>query len=202
MRPSLNEIEVESRKAARGAGLAWGAAEEAGHAVAWLAERGVNALPALLDILTANRADDMVGDPLAAGMTIADRAQMLAEGEELAYLQVRQPVLILPFMAMAARLAGRSILLQHEDGVWSVRPGREDAGLLAAAVKKSRIVAVKCRAEDLPLREAVETPTAQRLEIADRTWEGLALLAHRIYVPASEESRRLGAGAGSGIDND
>ncbi|HVI89934.1 MAG TPA: DUF3726 domain-containing protein [Dongiaceae bacterium] len=202
MRPSLNEIEIESRKAARGAGLAWGLAEEAGHAIAWLAERGVNALPALLETLDASQNGDNFGDPLLAGTMIADRAQMLAEGEVFAYLQIRWPVLILPFMAMAARLTGRSIVLQHEDGVWSVRPGREDAGLLVAAVKKPRIVAVKCRAEELPLREAVETPPAMRLEIDDRTWESLELLAHRTYVPASEESRRLGAGAGSGIDND
>lgn len=201
MRPSLNEIEIESRKAARGAGLAWGLAEEAGHAVAWLAERGVDALPALLEALAAAQHGDTVGDPLLAGTAIADRAQMLAEGEELAYLQIRQPVLILPFMAMAARLSGRSIVLQHEDGVWSVRPGREDAGLLAAAVKKPRIVAVKCRAEELPLREAIEMPSMMRLEIDDRVWERLQLLAHRTYVPTTDESRRLGAGAGS-IDND
>jgi hypothetical protein len=202
MQPSLNEIEIESRKAARGAGLAWGLAEEAGHAVAWLVERGVNALPALLDVLAAYQTGDTIGDPLLAGMAIADRAQMLAEGEELAYLQIRQPVLLVPFMAMAARLAGRSIVLQYEDGVWSVRPGREDAGLLAAAVKKPRIVAVKCRAEELPLRGTVEPPPVMRLEIADQTWASLELLAHRTYVAASEESRRLGAGAGSGIDND
>lgn len=201
MRPSLNEIEIESRKAARGAGLPWGLAEEAGYAAAWLAARGVNALTALLDVLGAYQRGDTVGNPLFIGTTIADRACMLAEGEALAFLQIRQPVLVLPFMAMAARLGNRSIVLQHEDGTWSVRPGREDPGLLNGALKHSRIVAVKCRAEDLPLRETVQRIAAARLDIADDTWRGLQHLAHRTYVPASEISRQLGAGAGS-IDND
>ncbi|HVJ43864.1 MAG TPA: DUF3726 domain-containing protein [Dongiaceae bacterium] len=201
MQLSLNEIQVESRKAARGAGLPWGLAEEAGYAMAWLAERGIDASAALLDILNRQTGESVADDPLSIGAAIADQAQMLAEGEVLAFAQIRQPVLVLPFMATAARLSGNTVLLQHEDGVWSVRPEGADLALFAAAVKRPRIVAVKCRAEALPLRDTFQIKSTARAEMDEGVWRQLQKLAHRTYVPASEQSRRLGAGAGS-IDND
>ena len=45
---SLNEIDSLCQKAARGAGLDWGLAEEAGFAAAWLAARGADGAAALL----------------------------------------------------------------------------------------------------------------------------------------------------------
>ena len=38
---SLNEIEAIGKRAARGAGLPWGLAEEAGKAARWLTARGL-----------------------------------------------------------------------------------------------------------------------------------------------------------------
>lgn len=201
MQLSLNEVQVETRKAARGAGLPWGLAEEVGYAMAWLAERGIDASGSLLDILNARTHGDTAGDPLLAGISIADRAQKLAEGEVLAFAQIRQPVLVLPFMATAARLNGRTVLLRHEDALWSIRQGGEDPALLAAAAKRSRVIAVECRAEELPLRVKVQAQPSGRVEVDESIWRQLQRLAHRTYVPASEQSRLLGAGAGN-IDND
>ena len=48
---SLNELEAETRKAIRGAGLSWGLSEDGGKAVRWLAAHGVDPLPALRDVL-------------------------------------------------------------------------------------------------------------------------------------------------------
>src|SRR5258708_39822682 len=48
---SLNEIEAEVKKAVRGAGLAWGLAEEGAKAARWLAARAVDPIPAGIDVL-------------------------------------------------------------------------------------------------------------------------------------------------------
>ncbi len=47
MRVSLNQIEQTARKAARGGGLPWGLADEAGKAVRWLHTYGLNGAAAL-----------------------------------------------------------------------------------------------------------------------------------------------------------
>lgn len=48
---SLNEIELTTRRAARGAGLSFGLAEDAGRAAAWLAEAGLDFGVAVADAL-------------------------------------------------------------------------------------------------------------------------------------------------------
>ena len=50
---SQNEVEQLCLKAARGAGMSWGIAEEAGFAAAWLAMRGLDGPGALLSRLQA-----------------------------------------------------------------------------------------------------------------------------------------------------
>lgn len=201
MQLSLNEIQVESRKAARGAGLSWGMAEEVGYATSWLVERGIDALPPLLEVLRSRSDTDQVSDPLRIGTMIADHAHALGADEQLAFLQMRHPILVLPFLAIAARQCNRAITLQHEDGTWSLLPQREDPGLLIAASKRTRIVAITCKAEDLPLRLETQRVRSNRLDVDDAVWHRLQDLAHRTYVPATEASRQSGAGAGR-IDND
>jgi hypothetical protein len=197
MKPSLNEIQVECKKASRGAGLSWGLAEEVGQAMAWLAGQGIDALPALLDYLESLPDRDMSDDPIRAGTWIADQANRLAEGESLSFAEIRQPMLVLPFMAMAARSIGRPIIVTHRDGDWIVSsaslPGRD---LREVATLHS----VTCRA-GAATAGAVPSVSAPRLDIDDFVWQRLKDLAQRTYVPATEQSRLLGAGAGS-IDND
>ena len=58
---SLNEIETLSRKAARGAGLSWGLAEEAGKATRWLAAAGLPGPQVLA--ATPGRLNDFLAPP-------------------------------------------------------------------------------------------------------------------------------------------
>jgi len=51
---SLYEIEVMCKRAARGAGLHWGYAEEAGKAVRWLAVNGFPGPEMMIEVLTFN----------------------------------------------------------------------------------------------------------------------------------------------------
>src|SRR6266851_8119240 len=94
---SLNEIEAQLRKAARGSGLTWGLAEEAGKAGRWLEIHGMRCLPifaALFEqnderpydeiaiMLTEGRWEASGGKlcPLIAGAALVDRAEVIAGG--------------------------------------------------------------------------------------------------------------------------
>lgn len=217
MQLSLNEIQAECRKASRGAGLPWGLADETGQAVAWLAERGIDALPALLDCLDAVLAGEGTGNPIRSGTEIADQAGKMAAGHVLSFSEIRQPVLLLPFIALSARLIGRPVTVTHADGAWSLSPDVVESTALREAATKPVIMAVTCRAGDVhsspPVKSSpVKSPQARssgaksppqlsRLDIDEAIWRRLQDLAHHTYVPATEQSRLLGAGAGT-IDND
>lgn len=54
MSHSLNEIAALAKRAARGAGLSWGMAEEAGRAARWLASYDLTGPALLCDVLTKN----------------------------------------------------------------------------------------------------------------------------------------------------
>ena len=75
---SLGETGALAIKAARGAGFAWGLAEDAGFAVVWLQARGLPGAPALCSYLSwyaANnhRQDEQTGRcPLLTGAAISD----------------------------------------------------------------------------------------------------------------------------------
>src|SRR5258708_27120225 len=124
---SLNEIEAEVKKAVRGAGLAWGLAEEGAKAARWLAARAIDPLPALIDVLdrhaTGNgisTAITLTGDghwtapaplcPITFGATLCDHARSIVAGGTMAG-PVARPLLVVPFVARAARLLGRNVSL-------------------------------------------------------------------------------------------
>src|SRR5260221_174579 len=167
MQLSLNEIHVESRKAARGAGLPWGLTEEVGQAMAWLAERGIDALPAMLEILESCSCETSRDDPIRIGTEIADRAQQLMAGDILTFPASQHPILLLPFLAMASRLTGREIALHHAEGSWLLSPGHATAGVLTDAVRRRQIGAVRCQAGGPQAMAPFIAPTRMlRLEIA------------------------------------
>ncbi len=86
---SLNEIDAMARKAARGAGYAWGLAEEAGRAVRWLEARGLPGLAALLRHLERGAPNET--SPLLAGATLSDRARAIGRGEAYDALRSTNP---------------------------------------------------------------------------------------------------------------
>ncbi|MEZ5923411.1 MAG: DUF3726 domain-containing protein [Hyphomicrobiaceae bacterium] len=194
---SLNEIEVMVKRAARGAGYAWGLAEEAGKAVRWLESRG---LPGLEAMLRHFESGTRAGSPIIAGPGLADRAHELAAGTSLGAKSVSEPLLMLPFAAMAAKLAERSVDLS-----W---PGVRFRGIGGAATIDGQERASAPGPVDLTLGPASGaldgSPLAERIAgitVAAEIWTGLNRFAVKTYVPESEGSRTKGAGAGA-IDND
>jgi hypothetical protein len=215
---ALNEIESTVAKAARGAGYAWGLAEEAAQAARWLAANHLCWLPVLVELLERPagwpaeptldlaaselrpRAKDGLLDPLVAGALLSDLAALLPdEPAELAIGPVACPLLLLPFIARVAWR--RETALQ----VWWSGAGVLVGAAGAVTAKGSGLTLPRteralCRAPDGSLPR-IRPPRPGGREVDDALWARLGVLAARTYVPASEASRIEGAGAGVS-DND
>jgi len=225
-RYSLAEIEALSKRAARGAGLSWGLAEEAGKAVRWLhahQQPGVSALNALLrsnDGMSFNELCPQLRDgtwaaaagalcPLIAGATVLDHAS-LDEQWPLTLQQVRNPLLLVPFVARAAFLSGVPLVMSgaHEHLLFSptgtikghLPLARTDDSVADEDVVAQLVLRRATPAEVATMGYGVWRKSALAQPIAPREWSALELMAHRTLVPASDASR-AGAGSTAG-DND
>ena len=114
---SLSEIDANCKKAARGAGLAWGYAEEAGKAARWLAAHQLPGAALLADYLTLRRESPEdyrgadAGCPLIMGASLCDAGRN--EGEESIVLaRVVSPLLLLPYLVQLSRAAGMGLRIQ------------------------------------------------------------------------------------------
>ena len=187
---ALNEIEAMAKKAARGAGYTWGLTEEAAKATRWLCAQGLDGVAVLAAALDHAPTDDA---PLSIGARLSDQAQSLSRSA-LDLSAVSQPMMLLPFAAMAARQIGATVTVTST-GVVAVTDG---AGLRLSGDFPSGTA-------DLTVSKGGQLldpkPLSTRATPSPRSWDTLNRLAHRTYAPATEESRRLGAGAGLS-DND
>ncbi|SLN40817.1 hypothetical protein ROG8370_01700 [Roseovarius gaetbuli] len=213
---SLNEIEGLSRKAARGAGLSWGLAEEAGKATRWLCAAGLPGAEALAGLLRQNDGAEYetlcpledTGTwaakggalcPLISGAAICDHAKDIAEGKPLELGETSFPLLLLPYVAAAAQENETTLKLEWP-GV-TVTFGAETcikqtiAGALDLDCTKAVRIALTS-AEDIPPLAPIT-----RGDIDPEIAQVLSAFAHRTYAPDTAQSRLAGAGAGLS-DND
>ena len=202
---SLGETAALATKAARGAGMPWGLADETGVAVSWLHAHGIPGLAALCRYLkwrdnsiVTRWPDRPAGTacycPIALGTAYMDGAMPLT----LATGTIREPVLMLPFIAkrntdqpMQVDLGDMSIHLS-KDGVCS--PYLNTALLISQA--------------NCTINYATDTAAMAPYELTQRVpsyfFGCVAVLnefAKKTYAPATDESRMAGAGAGLN-DND
>ena len=207
---SLPEVQSLCTKAARGAGMSWGMAEEAGHAAEWLAGRGLSGPEQLLLYLEAagetwdgrgpsigtsvwRAADGAALCPLTTGAAFADLAGPLP----LAIERLSQPGLILPSLALVAGVLGHPIRLEWGDS--EVLVNTDALGQTEAA---ARLFDMEEADVTLSATEVVVTgaPRESGHAVSRAVWQSLDRLALLTTVPATEQSR-ADAGAG-GSDND
>jgi len=206
---SLNEVEATAKRAARGAGYAWGIAEEAGKATRWLCAQGLDGpaeLAKLLDMGFAGSLDqhmpqdltaDWVGEkdlcPLTCGAALSDYAKKW-QADPLHLRRVAVPLLLLPFVAGAVRRQN-AVATITLDGINAVTDG----------TRLSYPDANAHRADSVTVRTGgtLETtrPRRTRATPDPASWDVLTNFAFQTYAPATEQSRLLGAGAGLS-DND
>jgi hypothetical protein len=187
---SLNEIEVQVRKAVRGAGYSWGLAEEAGKAARWLSCHEYAAVPAFLGLCArfdhsayteiALASPDTIWTapggmlcPLVAGVTLRDLAPDRMESGPMAF-----PVIFAAF-AMPAGYA-----------------------METGDLSEPAVVSLNCRRKAQPGQDGADISTPPGVDVDEDIWRRIDIFARRTYVPASDVSRRTGAGAGTMVDND
>lgn len=218
---SLNEVEAMGKRAARGAGLPWGIAEEAGKAARWLTARGLPGAEPLADILTRNDKQlhaelapmDVDGVwqalsgrlcPLMTGAALCDRAAEIAVGRVIELGATAQPLLLAPYAAGAVKLTGVAIAMSWDDVIITLTPD-------GIAIEGNRYV-LTARSTDGIRCQRVDEPAARPVELAPcsakagrdvdaATWSRLSLFAQRTFAPATEASRLSGAGAGLSDNN-
>ncbi|MBT0958472.1 DUF3726 domain-containing protein [Alphaproteobacteria bacterium KMM 3653] len=200
MSRSLNEIEAMALKAARGAGLPWGMAQEAGRAVRWLQSHGLPGVEALAQMLPGEAGAapaDLGGHwqgrlcPLLCGASLCDTAARFARGEGVVMERVLHPLLLLPFAAMAGAQVGRIVVVEWEGAKAACCGAR--LAVTGPQVYEAGPVMLRCYA----VQEAADSRAPGfRGDVEPQAWRMLEGLAARTYAPESAESRRLGAGAG------
>ncbi len=207
---SLNEIEAHCKKAARGVGLAWGYAEEAGRVARWLAAHQLPGVVLMAQHLTLlDEQPDLrqapvfnagswqaaepgqLLSPLLAGAVLCDRSGefLQAEFTRFRFVQLAAPLLLLPYLDWASRAAGVAGCLRCQafeahckKGYLTVLSGCDWQLLQADEVICTRLP--DCQGNYFGCQ-------GQAVDVA--SWEQLAVFAQRTYVPASEASRQ-GAG--------
>lgn len=196
---SLSEIDAMCRKAARGVGLSWGLAEEAGRAARWLAAHGQPGPEALLAALEAMDGDIAahVPDahwhaaapccPIRTGAALSDQAGSL---ERVEIDTVLEPVLLAAFLCRAASGLDCTFEIALSDTTLVATPNGPVCEDWTALRRTGPVVVARSNASGTPVA-AGSVPRRVSVE----TWRRLERLAHRIYVPATEASR-AGAGAG------
>jgi hypothetical protein len=217
-RLSRNEIEQLCLKAARGAGMSWGLAEEAGFAAAWVARRGLDGPSALLaqlrtsegrpwreicPVVEAERFRAVEGGrlcPIALGSALCDHAALLdaaMEADGLRIGPVSNPILLVPFMSELSQARGETIRLHWSGGEIHLTPTGTVTGDTAALMQETSLEAVLSASKEP--RKPDPTPDTP-LIVPAHTLAALNAFAMRTTVPASAASR-AGAGAAAG-DND
>ncbi|NIZ60223.1 DUF3726 domain-containing protein [Sedimentitalea sp. CY04] len=212
---SLNEIEALSKRAARGAGLDWGVAEEASKATRWLCAQDFDGCRLLSSVLSECQTESkrlqapqsLSGEwrgqlrtlcPIQTGTALSDcAAQVASDGVEIRDLS--NPLFILPFVAAVARLAKTCLLVTWEGATITTDGNTVDLQLSVETTpyveRADRLVI----AQTAPMTMPTKLPC--RANPRSQNWHDLNALAALTYAPATETSRRLGAGGGQ-TDND
>ena len=214
---SLNEIEAMGKRAARGAGLSWGLAEEAGKAARWLAAHALPGPEELAENLTGNdgRSHDELApvsvdgvwrarsgrlSPLVCGAALCDLAAEIATGREIELAALAQPLLLAPYAAGVAKMTDAAVELSWPGVVMTfTSEGVSIEGDHASLMARSAD-GVHCRRMETAVL-AASADAASGRAVDARTWNRLNELAQRTFAPATEASRLAGAGAGL-TDND
>ena len=186
---SLNEVETLAWKAARGAGLPWGVADDAGRAAAWIAARFGMWAETLLALLETPPPPDE--SPLLLAGFLADSGVPRRIGRVVAPLWALPGLLAAPARPVAIRLGDTADI--------GCNPGEHPGATLppdALAALGASALAVDYPGANLsPLPYAL-APKFRRGVVPVVAWRRLEALAYRTYVPATDRSRRTGAGAG------
>ncbi len=205
---SIGEIGALATKAARGSGLDWGLAEEAGYAVKWLQRRQLPGVMALCRYLSWRRNGNLTRWPDKPGthghycpITIGAAYGDGAFGDEAQFLGIKTPLLLIPFVAIRVTETPLEINIGSTRFYLSkdqIGHTNNDTAILSDA-ETCQISIASGHLPNMTITSELDLPRVPTSATACvRVLEGFA---KNTYAPATEESRLAGAGAGLN-DND
>lgn len=177
---SLNEVENLAAKAARGAGLAWGVADDVGRAARRMAQAGLDWTRPVLSLATSHH-------PALEGVTLADL------GEAITRDAVTEPLLV----AALAAASGEAWEFTWPDAEILSRAGRL-TGARGTALNMPgpvRLTITRHPATTAAVLSQDHAPSQRRCQVEPARLDALEQLVLRTYVPASAHSRAAGAGS-------
>lgn len=217
----LYEIESLAKRAARGAGLDWGLAEEAGKALRWLLQRELPGPTLFVDLLTAQDKQPYADlaplvdvnpwhapggclSPLLTGPALSDRAKVLAADGGIKLAKTAAPLLLAPYLANVAKHTGKAVVLTWQ-GVEIMLTASETAvtgEMDQVTVETAPRVEIRTDHSSVLPDHLPRCKTVERChDLDDEVRTCLEAFAQRTYAPATDASRLAGAGAGLS-DND
>ena len=207
---SLNEIDATLQKAAIGAGLPVGLAEDIGHAGAWLAARGHDGVRAVVmsvrDGMTSPAmpvkdsgrlvfagARIAVSGPSAIDILLGDDSV-----DEVLLRNVDTPLLIIGLVGQASQSYDLEMTIAFDNG--------SKASLMAGDLVMTGPVPASGTDAFITSRKtgdknSTENVATRGVFVGEEIWCEAEALAARTYVPSTEASHARGAGAGM-LDND
>ncbi len=186
---SLNEIDAQCKKAARGAGFEWGHAEEIGKVARWLAAYELPGARLLSHFLTDTNTQSKDYCPIHIGSYLVDSA-LIENKTDYQFERIKYPLLLLPFLARLAEHTKLSLVYSYEQNQFNFADGKLLFNTASDLDCKQTELAY-CLFNTEPVNGKNAQVTGQ--DINDIHWSLLNSHAHKTYVPATEESRR-GAG--------
>ena len=189
---SLNEYEALAFKAARGAGLAWGIAEEAGKAVRTLSSLGLESASILRECLE----NPQKNGALFLGAQLCDTPDGLSQ---ITFSEpVHTPGILLAFVALCSSTSDQCYCCKWEKFEVYI----ENCELSAVSLEGfNALTAASFSIEVTKTPKGQKQVALDRAVISDHDYEKLNALAFKTYAPSTEASRIAGAGAGLN-DND
>ena len=216
MTHSLNEIEATAKRAARGAGLSWGIAEEAAKACRWLASHKLPGVTALAELLTlidgvphrnvspisldgAWTAPSGRLCPLASGTALNDCAELLLKEKPIEMINLSYPLLLIPFAAWASVHINTPVKVSWSNVTISTNGKCIEINNSSPHINVEIATVLSCYpAKDF---QTGASKPGMRGIIEPSAWVRLTEFSDRTYAPATDASRRLGEGSGNS-DND
>lgn len=214
---SNKELRTLAARAAKGAYMPWGLAEDAAASLAWLERYEIPAILPFVDLLTVNDGKDAAElvpvfgrdktggrnrariCPIMAGAYLSDLKGANLNDGSLEIENVNSPILLVPFLVWVARDLDRSLWVQwgrvlaHVGGEGiEIKSGKEDLELSTL-----QDVVITFAAGDPEPTQA----TRPRSKISNRNRLILDQFVQRTLLPESELSKASGAG-GARIDDE
>lgn len=215
---SLNEVAGALRKAAVGSGYPPGPAADLAAATVWLCARRLDGVGAALASLASGYDADARWQEDDSDLRFTDAAVgrwgsspfellVAAETERVVVERPDSPLLLMGFAGTVARSTGAAFALSDGTDAPVVVTG--------AGAETDRVVPDRATTVHIEIARAVDhhddhhhvdhgvapDDVARGVEVSAEHWSAVIDLAARTYVPATNESRMSGAGAGLD-DND